>query len=209
LRLDLASADAGEIPIASPTPLQHSDTYALRRREVAPHPIHLLCLVCVQFEPFQDGSAAYSLAVSEALCVCLFRPFHGAPRSASTENQEHAPLAATPPSSEAPRTASQPPRPPPHPADLIVPTGSRATAAASSPKQTASSSPGSAGSLPLGGGYRVLQRQALRPPEPDNPAHVGHPYKSFLLQLLRGQGGVAAGVAEDNRGPDQRNKTFS
>lgn len=76
LRLDLASADAGEIPVASPTPLQHSDTYALRRREVAPHPIHLFSLVCVQFVPFQDGSSASSIAVSEALCVCLFRPFH-------------------------------------------------------------------------------------------------------------------------------------
>jgi hypothetical protein len=60
-----------------------------------------------------------------------------------------------------------------------------------------------------GSGYQVLQRQALRLPEPDNPAHVGHPCESLPLQLLRGQGGTAAGVAEDNTGPDQRNKTVS
>jgi hypothetical protein len=60
-----------------------------------------------------------------------------------------------------------------------------------------------------GSGCRVLQRQTLRLPEQENPAHVGHPCESLLMQLLRSQGGVAAGVAEDSRGPDQRNKTFS
>lgn len=60
-----------------------------------------------------------------------------------------------------------------------------------------------------GSACRVLQRQALRLPEQENSAHVGHPCEPFLLQLLRGQGGVAAGVAEDNPGPNQRNKTVS
>jgi hypothetical protein len=61
-----------------------------------------------------------------------------------------------------------------------------------------------------GSGCRVLLgAMTLRLPEPYTPAHVGHPCEPLLLQLLCGQDGVAAGVAEDNRGPDQRNKTVS
>jgi hypothetical protein len=55
----------------------------------------------------------------------------------------------------------------------------------------------------------LLGAMTLRLPEPYTPAHVGHPCEPLLLQLLCGQDGVAAGVAEDNRGPDQRNKTVS
>ena len=60
-----------------------------------------------------------------------------------------------------------------------------------------------------GGGCGVLQRQALYFPGPDAGANVGQPREPFLLQLLRGQGGAAAGVAEHHRGPGQRNKTVS
>jgi hypothetical protein len=79
--------------------------------EVAPDPIHPSNPVCVHSEPHQDGSAASSIAVSEALCFCHFCPF-GYVRTVSScrLNPGHASSAAGPPSIAAHcHTSEQPP----------------------------------------------------------------------------------------------------